>query len=173
VATGGVTTAVSARAPLARILDAEAELALRIIDALGITLTAAERSAIQAHPTRNVAALLAYSRGVRDETFGRYGAAAQHFQAALAADPSFANARAHLTGVEGRIGDAGGSSTSRRASGSAGRAALVAAAGVNPSLADATSGGAAGAVATGATNVPGPVQRAVLATVVIYIQQVP
>jgi hypothetical protein len=66
---------------------------------------------------------------VRDETFGRYGAAAQQFQAALAADPNFADARAHLSGIEGRT-SLGSATPGRRVSTqSGGRAALVAASG--------------------------------------------
>lgn len=176
VVTRGVTTAVSARAPLARIFDAETQLALQIFNALGITLTPGERAAIEAAPTRNVAALLAYSRGVRDESFGRYGAAAQQYRAALQADPSFIDARVRAGGVDQRAAGAAAPATTRASTKSAGpknRAASVAAGNVNSSLADLVDGGAAGAVAMGVASNITPVQQRLLVTITIFIQPVP
>ncbi len=174
VATRGVTTAVSARAPLARIIDAEAQLALQIFNALRITLTPAERAAIEAAPTRNVAALLAYSRGVRDESFGRYGAAAQQYRAALQADPGFVDASVRMSGVESRAGNTVvANRRSTRTTSSGNRAAAVAAGNVNSSLADLMDGGAAGAVAMGVASNITPVQQRLLVTITIFIQPTP
>nr|MBA3672975.1 hypothetical protein [Gemmatimonadaceae bacterium] len=72
VETGEIRRAVAAHAPLDRIFDAETALAFQIFDALGITLSPAERAAVEARPTKSVTAFLAFSRGVRDEAFGRY-----------------------------------------------------------------------------------------------------
>jgi TolB-like protein len=174
VLTSGVTTAVSARAPLARIFDAEAALAFQIFNALGITLTPGERAAIEAAPTRNVAALLAYSRGVRDESFGRYGAAAQQYRAALQADPSFVDAGLRMSGVEARAASAPvANRRSARVTSPGNRAAATAAGSVNSSLADLANGGAAAAVAMNAVPNITPVQQQLLVTITIFIQPTP
>jgi TolB-like protein len=98
VATSELRDAVSATAPLDRIFDAEKELAFRLLRELGVQLTPAERVAIEQRPTANISAFLAYSRGVRFETLGNYGAATQEFRRALTIDPSFQMASARLGG---------------------------------------------------------------------------
>lgn len=90
---GTIGGAVSARAPLASIFDAEKALVYRVFEEMGVTLTPAERAAIEQRPTANINAFLAYSRGVRDEAFGQYAAAAANFRAAVQADPNFGMAR--------------------------------------------------------------------------------
>lgn len=85
---------------LSRILEAEKDLAFRLIDELGVTLTPAERATLAQRPTRNIAAFLAYSRGVRDEAGGRFESAAAEYSQALSLDPSFAIAATRLRGVE-------------------------------------------------------------------------
>ena len=97
---GSISGTVSARAPLSAIFDAEKALTYRIFQELGVTLTPAERNAIEQRPTANITAFLAYSRGVRDEAFGQYASAATNFQAAVRADPSFAPAKARLENVQ-------------------------------------------------------------------------
>ena len=96
VGTGEVQVTVSASARLADILDAEKALAFRLFDQLGVNLTPAERAAVEQRPTRNLEALLSYSRGVRFEAEGRYGAAAAEYQRALSLDPGFEQARRRL-----------------------------------------------------------------------------
>jgi TolB-like protein len=96
VTTGEVQLAASATARLADILDAEKALAFRIFDQLGVNLTPAERAAVDQRPTRNLQALLSYSRGVRFEAEGRYAAAAAEYQRAITLDPSFEQARRRL-----------------------------------------------------------------------------
>ncbi len=91
--------AISARAPLASIFDAEKQLVYRVFEEMGVTLTPAERAAIEQRPTQNAVALLAYSRGVRDEARGQYEAAAADFRAAVQADPNFGIARQRLQTV--------------------------------------------------------------------------
>ena len=100
VATGELREAVSATAPLDVILEAEKELAFRLLDQLGVTLSPAERSAVEQMPTKNIAALLAYSRGVRFEVEGRYSEAKQEYQRAVQLDPGFQQAQEHLESVE-------------------------------------------------------------------------
>jgi TolB-like protein len=96
VASGEVRQAVSAGAPLADILRAEKELAFRLFDQLGVTLTPTERGQVEQMPTKNVAALLAYSRGVRFEAEGRYAEARNEYQRAVQLDPGFQSAQANL-----------------------------------------------------------------------------
>ena len=123
IATGEVRTAVTAQSTLNDILAAEKELAFKIFAELGVTLTPAERIAVEQRATQNLAALLAYSRGVRYDVEGRYDAAAAEYQNALRLDPSFALAGARLGGAQ-----SGG--------GALDRAATAAVARVNTSLVD-------------------------------------
>jgi TolB-like protein len=97
---GTVAGAVVARTALVSIFDAEKALAYRIFAELGVTLTPAERNAIEQRPTANVNAFLAYSRGVRDEAHAQYASAAANYRAAIRADPGFAPAKAKLDNVQ-------------------------------------------------------------------------
>ncbi len=126
VATSRVAPAVESRATSADILAAEKELAFRVLDAMGVQLTPAERTAIEQRPTKRISALLAYGRGVRDEAAGEYGPAAQQYAQAVRIDPSFARARARFFAVQALSGNQQSLS----------RASLTAADGLNPSLTD-------------------------------------
>jgi TolB-like protein len=99
-ATGEIRSAVSASSTLDDILAAEKELAFRIFDELGVNLTPAERALVEQRATQNLAALLAYSRGVRYEVEGRFDAARREYQAAVRLDPSFRRAEARLSSVQ-------------------------------------------------------------------------
>ncbi len=88
-----VSNAVDARAPLAEILAAEKALVLRLLESLGVTLTPAERAAIEAQPTKNISALLAYGRGMQHFYQGDYGSAAAELDRASRLDPGFREAR--------------------------------------------------------------------------------
>jgi TolB-like protein len=122
VVTGEIRAVVSASASLSDILAAEKELALRLFRELGVNLTPAEQRAVEARPTRNLAALLAYSRGVRYEVEARYDAAATEYQNAIRLDPSFAIAGSRLSDVQTRTGP----SSTRTATRTQQRAAQVA-----------------------------------------------
>jgi len=89
---GQVRPAVRATAQLEEIFRAEKELAYRLFTEMGVTLTPAERAAIEQRPTANLAAFLAYSRGVRYEVFGRFDDAAREYDAAARLDPAFVGA---------------------------------------------------------------------------------
>lgn len=102
VASGEVRQAVSAGAPLADILLAEKELAFRLFEQLGVTLTPAERGQVEQLPTKNISALLAYSRGVRFEAEGRYAEARNEYQRAVQLDPGFQGAQANLESAGGQ-----------------------------------------------------------------------
>ncbi|MDF1504478.1 CsgG/HfaB family protein, partial [Roseisolibacter sp. H3M3-2] len=93
VQSGALATTIDAQAPLADVLAAEKALALRLFDALGIVLTPAERRVVEERPTRNLAALLAYGRGVQRQLDGDFRGAVDEFRRARRLDPSFRQAR--------------------------------------------------------------------------------
>jgi hypothetical protein len=78
---------------LDQVFDLEKRLALDLFRELGVTLTAAERNAIEQRPTRSLAAILAYSRGLAEEDAGRYHAASRYFNEAVRIDPGFGAAQ--------------------------------------------------------------------------------
>lgn len=94
------------QSPVDQLFDMEKRLVLDLFTALNVTLTTAERNAIEQRPTRSLAAFLAYSRGLELQDQGRYDEASRQFDNALRLDPSFAaaqqksqEARAVVTGV--------------------------------------------------------------------------
>ncbi len=84
-----VKDAIDARAPLERVLDAEKEVVFRLFDALGVTLTAAEREKIAMQRTTSMPSLLAYGRGVHAELLGDVRRAREEYEMALRFDPAF------------------------------------------------------------------------------------
>ncbi len=81
------------RGPFAQLLELEKQVVFDLAAQLGIQLTEAERQRILRQGPRNLAAFLAYSRGLDAMDRGDYAAAARSFQAAAQADPSFQAAR--------------------------------------------------------------------------------
>jgi len=121
---------------------------------MGVTLTPAERQSIEQRPSTNAIALLAYSRGVRDEARGQYEAAAQNFRAAVAADPSFGVARQRLQSVQTQqqtIAD----NTTAGAGAAADAPKTTATTSTQPASAPSSVGSGAAAAAAGAIN-PSP-----------------
>ena len=102
VASGLVSAAIDARAPVADILAAEKTLAFQLFDALGVVLTPAERAQVSAQHTRNVDALYAYGRGVAAEVRGDWAAAAAEFGQARRNDPQFGAASVRATAALAR-----------------------------------------------------------------------
>jgi hypothetical protein len=88
-----ISRAVDASAPLVEILAAEKALVLRLFESLGVQLTPAERAAVEQQPTKNIAALLAYGRGMARYYEGDFRNAAREFRAAGRLDPNFRDAR--------------------------------------------------------------------------------
>ena len=76
------------------LFDAEKRIVFGVFDDMGVTLTAAERAAIDQRPTRSIAAFLAYSGGLAAEDSGRFDLAARLFSDAARIDPGFAAAQA-------------------------------------------------------------------------------
>ena len=89
VESGVLEQAVDARAPLADVLAAEKAVAFRLFDALGVTLTPAERARIESRPATNLASLSAYGRGVQAELAGDRRRALDEFERALRITPAF------------------------------------------------------------------------------------
>ncbi len=77
---------------LADLFELQTEIVFRVIERLGIELTAEQRAAIQYVPTENLQAFLAYSRGLLEEDEGNFDAASDAFQQARELDPDFEQA---------------------------------------------------------------------------------
>jgi tetratricopeptide (TPR) repeat protein len=136
-----------------RLFDLEKRIALDLFRELGVTLTVAERNAIEQRPTRSLAAFLAYSRGLTAEDQGRYDDASRFYRDASRIDPGFGaamlksqEARSVSSGqVSGKVmelglrGSAEAAATSTRGSDAAG-AARAAASDLNPSAANSATG---------------------------------
>ena len=84
---------ISQQGSLEDIFDLEKALVFGILDRLGVTLTIAEREAINENRSDNLLAFLAYGRGLEELDQGNYGAASALFDQATSLDPSFARAR--------------------------------------------------------------------------------
>jgi hypothetical protein len=97
VVNGQVRAPVTGSASLDRIIDAEKALALRLFADLNITLTPAQRARVERRQTTNLAALLAFGRGVEAEAHGDAAGAIRAFQEAARIDPGFEAARTQAT----------------------------------------------------------------------------
>ena len=82
-------TPASAAEQLNRVFDIEKVLVHQLFQNMGIQLSDAERSSIDQRPTQNLAAFLAWSRGLGAEDRGDFAAAQDFFNQAVRADPSF------------------------------------------------------------------------------------
>lgn len=91
--TGVVRPVGAVRGPFKELLGLEKRVVLDVAAQLGIQLTEGERQRILRQGPRNLAAFLAYSRGLEAMDRGDYAAAARSFRAAVRADPSFQEAR--------------------------------------------------------------------------------
>ncbi len=89
VETGELESALDARASFADILAAEKAVAFRLFEALGVTLTPAERARIEDRPAVGLASLTAYGRGVQAELAGDRRRAIQEFEQASRLTPTF------------------------------------------------------------------------------------
>ncbi|NNF38135.1 MAG: hypothetical protein HKN71_05680 [Gemmatimonadetes bacterium] len=97
---GSLTNVVTGSTSVDDILDAETELALALFDALGVALTPSEREAVVRRPTRDLLALLAFSRGVEAEAEGRILDAIDGYRTAIEVDPAFLEPRELLNSLE-------------------------------------------------------------------------
>jgi len=93
VLSGTVQELTTADAPLDRIVDAEKELALLLFERLGITLTPAQRIVVEQKQTTQLAALVAYGKGVDADAHGDATAALAAYGDAARIDVAFSAAR--------------------------------------------------------------------------------
>lgn len=100
VSTARAGNPLNADFTLDAVFDAEKRIVLAVINDMGITLTPAERAAIEQRPTRSLAAFLAYSNGLAAEDSGRFELAARMFREAARIDPGFAAARSGASRAE-------------------------------------------------------------------------
>jgi len=91
--TGVVRPVDQVTGPFPKLLDLEKQVVFDLAAQLGLALTEAEREQILRQGPKNLAAFLAYSRGLEAMDRGDYDAAARHFKSAARADPSFQAAR--------------------------------------------------------------------------------
>ncbi|MEK7397354.1 MAG: tetratricopeptide repeat protein [Candidatus Poribacteria bacterium] len=77
----------------------EKELALGILEDMGIILTEAEKNAIMKIPTESFEAFMAYSRGLNYLDKGMYKEASQEFQKAISIDSQFSAPKEELRSV--------------------------------------------------------------------------
>ena len=76
------------------LFDAEKRIVFGVLEALGVTLTPAEREAIEENRSANLIAFLSYGDGLMALERGDFAAAAAAFGQAIQADPDFAPAAA-------------------------------------------------------------------------------
>ena len=93
LANGEITAPAVESGEFKDLLDMEKRLVVSIAEQLGYQLSQAELNLILENGTQNLAAFLAYSRGLVAEDMGDYSAAAMHYGDAARADPSFRQAR--------------------------------------------------------------------------------
>lgn len=114
--TGRVSSSLAGTGTLTQLFDTEKALVFRLFDALSITLSPSQRRAIEARPTRSLAAFMLFSRGARAEAFGEMTSASGFYAQALKIDPGFALAGQGLAAVNGTtVADAGSPSSITRA----------------------------------------------------------
>ncbi|MDB4881071.1 MAG: hypothetical protein JWL60_2517 [Gemmatimonadetes bacterium] len=78
---------------LDQLFELEKKIAIELFQQLGVTLSPAERIAIDQRPTRSLAAFLAYSRGLAFDDAGRYDDAGRAYDEAFRLDPGFTRAQ--------------------------------------------------------------------------------
>lgn len=97
----------------------EKELVFKILRGLKISISDDEREAILTVPTENFFAFLQYSRGLDLEDKGMYSEAAQAYASAVAADPSFTQARSSMVSAQHSQQITGASSSAASSAGGA------------------------------------------------------
>lgn len=115
---GALDASLTGSSQLAQIFDAEKAMVFRLFEAMGIALTPAERSAIERRPTPSMAALMAFSNGVRAEFVKDFPRAIANYNTAVRLDPAFADASARASSINSQPASAAGATSSiARASG--------------------------------------------------------
>lgn len=99
VVDGTVTAVAAADAPLDRVIDAQKALALLVLERLAITVTPSERQRIEGRPPIQLAAMVAFGRGVEAESRGDVVAALTAFDEAMRLDGAIRSATTQRAGV--------------------------------------------------------------------------
>lgn len=86
---GSISAPLTGTSTLTQVFDAEKTLAFRLFDALGVTLTPAERRLVEQQPTKSLTAFLAYGRGARAEANRDFAGALSFYSQAVSIDPNF------------------------------------------------------------------------------------
>ena len=147
-------TAATDQQPIDQLFTLEKNVVLRLFADMGVTLTTAERNAIEQRPTRSLAAFLAYSRGLEAQDGSRFDEAARFYDNAFRLDPSFrpaqqrgqemksivAGSSVTASSIESGLRGSIEGQTVTRASGGA-NTALGMADELNPSISGAATGG--------------------------------
>jgi TolB-like protein len=107
-ATGVVDGAFTGSSTVRQIFDIEKTMVLRILEVLGVTLTPAERRAMERRPTQNLGALVAFSNGVRAEAGRDLERAVTYYEAAARLDPAFVEARDRSSTIRAGASASGG-----------------------------------------------------------------
>ena len=150
-------TAATDQQPIDQLFTLEKNVVLRLFADMGVTLTTAERNAIEQRPTRSLAAFLAYSHGLEAQDGARFDEAARFYDNAFRLDPGFRGAQQRgqemknivagstVTASSIELGLRGSTEgqTVTRASGGA-NTALGMAEELNPSISGAATGGGVG-----------------------------
>lgn len=89
---GALDASLTGSSSLNALFDAEKDMVFKLFDALGVSLSPAERRSIERRPTQSIEAFLEYSRGVRAELDRDFTRAVAHYNAAVQMDPGFAEA---------------------------------------------------------------------------------
>lgn len=103
LASGDVVDATGEQGPMRDLITLEKQLVISMAEDLGYRLTETERRRILDSGPHNLKALLAFSNGLRAESLGNWAAAAEHYGAAVRADPSFAEARQKMEVAAGIV----------------------------------------------------------------------
>lgn len=94
VPTTRLTGATNDDRALDELLTLEKNIALGLFQQLGVTLTTAERNAIEQRPTHSLAAFVSFSRGLLSEDEGQLERAESFYREAVRLDPGFGAAQA-------------------------------------------------------------------------------
>jgi hypothetical protein len=103
VPTSDIGRPLAFSAPVERILEAEKALTLRLLEELGVAATPQIRAELEPFATRNFAALIAYSQGVRSLAARDLPMAATHLETAVGLDPAFSMAQIRLAQVRAEL----------------------------------------------------------------------
>jgi len=105
VETGEVLFSTKVEGSSSEFFALEARLATALLEGIGVTVTPMLRVKIARSPTKNLDAMVSYSRGLDASDRGEAEEAKGAFSKALEADPNFSAAQARLDALEKRISE--------------------------------------------------------------------